>query len=92
MWLPPGLPVVGNKPRGTPVMMRANFESSGYKPMKVKEFDRMSVQRFEAAREPSNRMARQSRAPKKLGIGTALLGGACVVAVFGVLAALYAMG
>jgi len=68
------------------MMMRANFENSGYKPMKVKEFDRQTVTFTPTA----PRSAR--RAESRPGFGAMALGAVCAVAVLGVLGLLYSIG
>jgi hypothetical protein len=68
------------------MMMRSDFEISGYKQMKVKEMDRMAGPRLPAAGSA------RRRAEARPGFGAALLGAACVVAVFAVLGLLYSLG
>jgi predicted lipid-binding transport protein (Tim44 family) len=68
--------------------MRANFENSGYKAMKVKEFDRSAGPRFD---QPVRARAARAAASRP-GFGAALLGAVCVVAVFGLLGLLFSFG
>jgi hypothetical protein len=68
------------------MMQRTNFESSGYKQMKIKEFDPVMT------RSPSDRARLRARRQSSPGIGTAVLGAFCVVGVFALLGLLYSFG
>ncbi len=69
------------------MMMRTNFECSGYKPMKIKEFEPINANPL-----PTARSRRRSRHDSSPGVGTAVLGAVCVIGVFGVLGLLYSFG
>jgi hypothetical protein len=68
------------------MMMRANFENSGYKRMKVKDFEHQTVTFTPTA-------PRTTRRPEsRPGFGAMALGAVCAVAVLGVLGLLYSIG
>jgi hypothetical protein len=74
------------------MMMRSNFESSGYKAMKIKEVDRYAAPRpagFGIAAAPARAISRPSGG---LGLRAGLLGALCVGAVFALLGLLYSFG
>lgn len=69
------------------MMMRSNFEISGYKQMNIKEFGSISA---ESGRLPP--MRPKAKPPTRPGLLAASLGAVCVLGVFALLGLLYAMG
>jgi hypothetical protein len=67
---------------------RLNGVKTGHKPMKIKEINRSNVKSYQTG----NRAPQSRHLHGRPGVGTALLGAACVAGMFVVLWALYSVG